>query len=194
MVDRIEEGRVLFRAAAERAEARGGSLAWEMAEIESLCGNHDAAVEAMALAFDWERERGLSGNAAYSLAWMSRELALAGRYEEAEQCVGQAHEHPAHSPIAEAHSLQAAALVRAHRGEWAEAERLAREAVAKTRETDSPRYQASADCDLAEVLEAAGRRDEAIAAWHEALDLYERKGIVPLARRVRERLAALEPV
>jgi tetratricopeptide (TPR) repeat protein len=148
----------------------------------------------MALAFDWERERGLSGNAAYGLAWMSRELALAGRYDEAEQCVARAQEHPAHSPIAEAHWRQGAALVHAHRGEQAEAERLASEAVAKTRMTDSPRRQADAFCDLAEVLEVAGRREDALAAWQEALDRYERKGVIPLARRVRERLAALDPV
>jgi hypothetical protein len=43
------------------------------------------------------------------------------------------------------------------------------------------------------VLEAAGRRDEAIAAWQQALDCYERKGIVPLTRRVGKRLAALQP-
>jgi hypothetical protein len=42
------------------------------------------------------------------------------------------------------------------------------------------------------VLEAAGRRDEAVGAWREALDRYERKGIVPLVARVRERLASLE--
>jgi hypothetical protein len=42
------------------------------------------------------------------------------------------------------------------------------------------------------VLEAAGRRDEAIAAWQDALDRYERKQIIPLARRVRERLSALQ--
>jgi tetratricopeptide (TPR) repeat protein len=193
MLDRIDEGRVLIRAAAELAEARGGSVAWEIAEIESLCGNHAAAAENMSRAFDWERERGLSGNASYSLAWMSRELALVGRYDEAEQCVAQAHEHPAHSPICEAQWRQAAALVHAHRGEWAEAERLASEAVEKTRMTDTPRFQANAYCDLAEVLEAAGRRDEALAAGHEALELYDRKGIVPPARRVRERLASLQP-
>jgi hypothetical protein len=45
-----------------------------------------------------------------------------------------------------------------------------------------------------EVLEAAGRRKDALAAWQEALDRYDRKGIVPLARGVRERLASLEPV
>jgi hypothetical protein len=43
------------------------------------------------------------------------------------------------------------------------------------------------------VLEAAGRREDAITAWQDALDRYERKGIIPLARRVRERLAALQP-
>jgi hypothetical protein len=43
------------------------------------------------------------------------------------------------------------------------------------------------------VLEAAGRRNEAIEAWREALDRYERKQVLPLAARVRERLASLEP-
>jgi len=47
--------------------------------------------------------------------------------------------------------------------------------------------------DLAEVLEAAGRGDEAAAALREALDRYERKQVIPLARRARERLAALQP-
>ena len=28
--------------------------------------------------------------------------------------------------------------------------------------------------------------------WHEAIDRYERKGVIPLARRVRERLAAVQ--
>jgi tetratricopeptide (TPR) repeat protein len=55
------------------------------------------------------------------------------------------------------------------------------------------RRQGDAYCDLAEVLEAAGRREEAITVLQEALDRYERKEIVPLARGVRERLAALQP-
>jgi tetratricopeptide (TPR) repeat protein len=194
MLDRIDEGRRLIPVAAERAEARGGTVAWEIAEIEDLCGNHDAALEMMEQALDWERERGLSGNVPFSLAWMSRQLALVGRYDEAELCVAQAQEHSARSSITGAQSLQGAALVHAHRGEWAEAEELAKDAVELTRMTDMPRHQATALADLAEVLEGAGRRDEAVAAWEEAASLYEQKGIIPLARRVRERLASLQPV
>ena len=59
-------------------------------------------------------------------------------------------------------------------------------------QTDSLRGQADAYCDLAQVLEAAGRIDEAAAAYREALVLYDRKQIIPLARRTRERLAALQ--
>jgi len=43
------------------------------------------------------------------------------------------------------------------------------------------------------VLEAAARHEEAAAALRAALDRYERKPIIPLARRTRERLAALQP-
>ncbi len=65
-------------------------------------------------------------------------------------------------------------------------------AVAFASRTDSPLVQGDSLSILGEVLEAAGR-DEAVAAWREALGCYERKGVVPLARRVRERLAALQP-
>jgi hypothetical protein len=38
---------------------------------------------------------------------------------------------------------------------------------------------------LATVLRAAGREDEAVATAREALELFERKGDVPDARRAR---------
>jgi hypothetical protein len=73
------------------------------------------------------------------------------------------------------------------------AEPLAGEAVAITKRTDSPVFQARRVFRPREVLEAAFRREEAVAAWGQALERYERKEVVPLARRVRERLAALQP-
>jgi len=122
----------------------------------------------------------------------SPSLIASGQYEEAEQRFAQARELPDNTPITQAYWRQAAALVASHRDEHAEAERLARKALTYTQKTDSPKLQADAYCDLAEVLEVAGGRQEALLMWHEALDRYERKGVIPLARRVRARLAALE--
>jgi tetratricopeptide (TPR) repeat protein len=84
------------------------------------------------------------------------------------------------------------ARVHSSRGEHAEAERLAREAVALWEQTDGLYLHGDALCDLAEVLEAGARRDEAVTALRGALDCYDRKRIIPLARRTRERLALLE--
>ena len=84
------------------------------------------------------------------------------------------------------------ALVSSHRGDHTEAEQLAREALAYTQTTDSLQLQADALSDFATVLERADRHDEAVAALHDALELYEQKGIIPLARRTRERLAELQ--
>ena len=84
------------------------------------------------------------------------------------------------------------ALVHVQRGALVEAEQLARDAVAEARKTDSPELQAASLADLGEVLQAAKRRQDATMALREALELYERKGIIPHARRTRERLAELE--
>jgi hypothetical protein len=45
--------------------------------------------------------------------------------------------------------------------------------------------------DLCEVLEAAGRRDEARSEAEQALGLFERKGDLPMAARARARLENL---
>jgi hypothetical protein len=42
---------------------------------------------------------------------------------------------------------------------------------------------------LADVLEAAGRSEEARDVWRDALDLYARKGATVRVEQVRERLA-----
>jgi hypothetical protein len=59
-------------------------------------------------------------------------------------------------------------------------------------QTDGLNFQGSALRDLAEVLLAAGRDEEAAAALTDALERYERKRNVPMARQVRERLAGLQ--
>jgi tetratricopeptide (TPR) repeat protein len=164
---------------------------------EALSGNHEVAADRIGAWCAWLEKRGQTADVPECTGMQGRELALAGRYEEAERRAARARELNQRlnrqDPLTQSLWRQATALVASHRGEHAEAERLAREALTNILETDCPQYQADAFCDLAEVLEAAGRRDDAIAAWQEALDRYERKEIVPLARRVRERLAALQP-
>jgi tetratricopeptide (TPR) repeat protein len=193
MTDRIDEARALGSIAAEHAQELGQGGQPDLAEIETLAGDHNAAAELMGLWLDWDASVGITGNIGFKSAWRSRQLALAGRYEEAEQCLAEARAHADTSPGTNTLWRQAAALVKSSRGAHGDAERLAREALVYVLETDALGDQGDVYCDLAAVLEAAGRREEALAAWHEALDRYERKGIVPLAREVRERLASLEP-
>jgi class 3 adenylate cyclase/tetratricopeptide (TPR) repeat protein len=194
MSDRIDEARALAGALEDRArELRiWGDGHTELAEIESLAGNHEAAAKRFGLWCDRVAELGSLWTGEY-FALQSRELSLAGRYAEAEERVAQAAGNMFDADPTQSLWRQASALVAAQRGEHAEAERLAREALTHIERTDSPKLQADAYCDLGQVLEAADRRDEAVAAWTEALERYERKGVVPLVRRVRERLAALQP-
>jgi len=86
---------------------------------------------------------------------------------------------------------QVRAKVLARRGQHAESERLAREAVAIGEGTEFVTGQGDANADLAEVLLLGGRRDEAVAALETAIERYERKGNLVSAQRARARLAEL---
>jgi tetratricopeptide (TPR) repeat protein len=86
---------------------------------------------------------------------------------------------------------QVQALVHAYRGEHAEAEALAREAVSISEHTDALSEQADALCDLAQVLAAASRTDEAASALEEALERYERKKNLAMVAQVKPKLEKL---
>jgi tetratricopeptide (TPR) repeat protein len=86
---------------------------------------------------------------------------------------------------------QVRAKVLARRGDRAEAERLALEAVAISERTDQLVVQGDVYGDLAEVLSLAGRWKDAAAALEQALDCYERKGNLVSAQRTRTRLTEL---
>jgi class 3 adenylate cyclase/tetratricopeptide (TPR) repeat protein len=86
---------------------------------------------------------------------------------------------------------QTEAKVLARRGELAEGERLAREAVAIGESTDMLNSQGDTFADLAEVLIMGGRMEEAQAELEQALERYERKGNLVLAGRMRARRESL---
>ncbi len=189
MSGRIDEARALADAATKHARELGHTADPWLAEIEKLAGNHEGAAEVLRALCDRLAGRGFDAPLAAYAGLRGRELCSLGRYDEADASAMEARDH-AHKDdlVTQAFWRQAAALARAHRGDQREAERLAREAVAFARETDSPRVQGDALFDLAEVLAAADRDAEATTALEEALELYERKQVVPLARRARERL------
>ena len=88
-------------------------------------------------------------------------------------------------------SRQVRAKVLARRGEHAEAERHAREAVAIGEKTDMLDAQGDTHADLAEVLLLVGEPDEAAAALEQALARYERKGNLVSTQRAQTRLVEL---
>ena len=79
----------------------------------------------------------------------------------------------------------------AYRGESESAEALAREAIAIVEQTDGLNMVGDAYCDLADILTAAGRTDEAGDALEQALERYERKKNLAMVAQVRPKLEAL---
>ncbi len=84
------------------------------------------------------------------------------------------------------------AKILAREGELDAAETLARAATDFAATSDFLLAQGDALMDLAEVLELAGKGEDAVAAIEDAMGCYERKGSVLAADRARARLAELE--
>jgi class 3 adenylate cyclase len=192
MLDRAAEAQAVGIAAAEQFRELVGRSPWFW-ELDELAGNYAAAADQLRDFCDYLTERGeLAALAGYAPKG-GRLLCAVGRYDEAEQLAERGHGlADEDDPATQSLYRRVAALVAAHRGEHTESARLASEALTYSLQTDSPQIQGDAYFDLAEVLAAAGRREDAAAAWREALDRYERKGIVPLARRAQERISALQ--
>ncbi len=198
MLGRFDEARTIMAdVRAKRAGAGGGMnravLSGSSMFLELLAGDPAAAAdsgrEAMRL-WDEFGERGYASGTAGGLAQALYEL---DRLDEAETWAGRAAELGATDDKATQQLWrQVKAKVLARRGEQAEAERLAREAVAIGEETDQLDAVADAYGDLGEVLLLAGRADEAAAAFGEALARYERKENLVMAERTRARLAKIQ--
>jgi tetratricopeptide (TPR) repeat protein len=86
------------------------------------------------------------------------------------------------------------AKIRARRGELAEAEALAREAVAVAERTDLLNTRGDTLADLGEIVALAGRPADAVAAFEQAAELFERKGNRASLERVRLAVADLDIV
>jgi tetratricopeptide (TPR) repeat protein len=195
MLDRIDEAWEIALPAYARMQEFGWEFAatW-LAEIADIAGDAATAAEYMRRACEAYEAGGNTPVLSTYAPMLGRFLCALGRFEEAEPLAAKGRDLGAPEDVlTQAFWRSTEALLQSHRGEHADAERLAREAVEWMGRSDSPYNQGYCLSILGEVLEAAGRLEEAVAAWQEALDRYERKQVIPCARRVRERLAALEP-
>jgi DNA-binding SARP family transcriptional activator/class 3 adenylate cyclase len=194
MLGRFDEARAIAREASAQAGEFGRCQTGDntLAGIAILAGDHEIAAEHLRRSCDELAEQGNRGYLSSYAPLCGRELCALGKYDEAERLarLGRDLGGPDNAS-GQMLWRQVQALVHAHRCEYAEAERLAREAVEIGERTDALNLQGYTLCDLAEVLEAAGRPSEAAESLEHALVRYERKQNLAMVAQVRPRLHGL---
>jgi len=180
---KIDLGEVLTAAADSVADGLVELLADEPAAAEAtLRTGYEALVE-----------MGGTGPLAAVAAMLARALIAQGNDQEAEHYTRICEELAATSQLDSQIKWRALrAIILARRGELAEAEDLAREAVTRAESCEQPDTQAEALADQAEVLRLIGKDADAVKALHHASRLYERKGNVIAASKL-EALRARRP-
>jgi class 3 adenylate cyclase/tetratricopeptide (TPR) repeat protein len=157
--------------------------------IEILAGRPSAAEAELRRSYRLFEGMGSQGNLSGVAVDLAEAILMQGRAEEALELTQTSERVGApNDPDSAIAWRRIRARVLAGRGEFEEAERLAREAVELASETDFLNFQGQALRDLAEVLLLSGRADEARVRLRESLDAFERKGNVVSAARVREAL------
>jgi DNA-binding SARP family transcriptional activator/tetratricopeptide (TPR) repeat protein len=195
MLRRVDEARALAHDANARyRELTGKDSGYIPAEVATIAGDHAAAVGYLQAFCGWCEEHHQRALLSTYAPTLGRSLCALGRYDEAEPYADLGRKLGDGQDIsAQMLWRQVKALVQASRGEHAQAEQLAREAVAIGEQTDAINTQGDALCDLAEVLESAGRNDATVVALEQALARYERKRNLVMAERVRARLDEHRP-
>jgi tetratricopeptide (TPR) repeat protein len=200
MGGRFDAARDLIAEARMLADELGleHDLAWGMADtagkVELLAGDPTAAERELRPACEALERMGNWG----ALATLAPELADAlfalGRDEEALRLTELAESVATPEDAApKVGWRRVRAKLLARRAHLEEAERLAHEAVALAAGTDHLDLRADAIADLAEVLRLAGRPEESAAGLEQAIGLYEQKGNVAAAKRLRGSLGEPPP-
>ena len=163
-----------------------------LADQRIRAGHPEEAEAAAREAVERLERLGEQGFRSTMAGFLAEALYRQGRYEEADewaQTTADLAMEGDFDPEFRSRALRARVL--AHRGEFDEAEKLAREAIEIVERTDWYLHRAQALSALGEVLELAGRREEARAAYEQAVEAFERKGVLPDAEQTRRRIAAL---
>ncbi len=189
-----------------RAEARHANELWDevaspgqrvtsyqlLGEAERVLGRVDAAEQLFRRGVEELTARGETGFNSTMTALLALALCDGGSFDEAEEYVSKSRQLAAEDDFATQSAWRLAlARILSDRGEHSAAVALAEEAAAMVDATDYIAWQGDAHEVRGSALLAAGLRDEARAALAEALARYERKGVVPSAERLRDRLGGL---
>ena len=161
------------------------SLAFAFGDIELLAEDYPAAERELRHGEEVLERMGERGYRSTVLAMLARAVYGQGRLAEAEKLAREGQADSPEGDVWGSLGTGALALVQASRGEYEQAEATARDAIAQLEQTDSIEVRAVIYADLAEVLLAAGRDEDALRAAEQALDLFEQKGNVASAARVR---------
>jgi len=201
MQGRFDEGRELFARARSILEELGlpmdiATLAFWSGPLEMLAGDPAAAERDFAAGCEELEARRETGWLSTMSALHAEALDALGRFDEAEAAVRLSKEASTSDDYdAQALWRGAEAKLLARRGQFDEAERLAREAVATIDRIDEVNHQGNVRIGLVEVLRLAGRNDEAREVLEEALARYEQKGnavMTDQARTLRDELRAAD--
>jgi class 3 adenylate cyclase/tetratricopeptide (TPR) repeat protein len=193
MLGRFEEAWQTARESSARAQAlTGNNQAQFLGQIATLEGDHAAAVECWRGHCDLLERHGDRAALSTAAPLLGRSLCALGRHDEAEPFAQLGRElADASDIVTQALWRQVEARILASRGETRAARTLAQEAVEIAERTDGLNMQGDALCDLAEVVELAGRRAEAAEALERALERYESKKNLAMIGQVGDRLEAL---
>jgi ATP/maltotriose-dependent transcriptional regulator MalT len=154
------------------------------ASIETLAGDYDAAERELRRGYETLEQMGEKSIRTTIAAFLAEALYKQGRDDEAERLTEVSEELAAADDLVTQILWRTVrAKILARRGEVEKAEELGREAVRLADTTDFPELKASTALDLAEVLERAGRAEEALELGARARDVYERKGNVVAAEQ-----------
>jgi tetratricopeptide (TPR) repeat protein len=190
MLGRFDEARVILDETRAELTERGGGIrlavttAIESVHFELLAGDPAAAAELGAAGCSLLEQLGDKGFLSTAAGCLGQALYALDRLEEADAWAGRAAELGASGDAATQLLWRVVrAKVLARRGDYVEAERLARDAVAIGEPMDDLNAQADASACLAEVLEAAGHHEAATAEMARARALYVQKGNLVSAER-----------
>jgi tetratricopeptide (TPR) repeat protein len=194
-VGRASDARVLITRASERISELGDrsllSLADEVAAVIALqSGDVAEAVRLLQRSYADKVATGDRGFASTTAAELAEAYLEDNDLAHAWEYGAIARETSARDDIAsQAGGRQIQARVLSARGEHAEAEALAREAVAIMERTDFLAYHGDAVVHLARVLHAAGKTEAAVATARTAMELYDRKRATFLVERTKDLIA-----